>query len=74
MVLSSNFMNIGFPIIMLVVGLLIGGGLIYFVPFFKKQRANKNAKKIIRDARISASRIIFLAFLFALCFLKNGTK
>lgn len=57
MVLSSNFMSVGFPIIMLVVGLLIGSGLIYFVPFFKKQRANKNAKKIIRDAEIRAEHI-----------------
>lgn len=57
MVLSSNFMQIGFPIIMSVVGLLIGAGLIYFIPFFKKQRANKNAKKIIRDAEIRAEHI-----------------
>ena len=40
-----------------VLGLLIGAAIILFVPVFKKQRANKNAQKIIRDAEIKAEHI-----------------
>ena len=45
------------PIVCAVAGLLIGAGIILFVPFFKKQRASKNAQKIIRDAEIKAEHI-----------------
>ncbi|MCQ2776728.1 MAG: ribonuclease Y [Bacilli bacterium] len=38
-------------------GLLIGAGLIFFIPVFSKQRANSNAKKIIREAEIKAEHI-----------------
>ena len=44
-------------VVALVVGLLIGAGIIFFIPFFKKQRANKSAQKIIRDAEIKAEHI-----------------
>ena len=50
-------MSIVLPIIAGVAGLLIGAAIILFVPFFKKQRANKAAQKIIRDAEIKAEHI-----------------
>ncbi len=40
-----------------VVGLIVGAAIIFFIPFFKKQRANKKAAKIIRDAEIKAEHI-----------------
>ena len=40
-----------------IAGLLVGGAVIFFVPFFKKQRAHSNAKKIVRDAEIKAEHI-----------------
>ncbi len=45
------------PIVCAVAGLLLGAAIIFFVPVFKKQRANKNAQKIIRDAEIKAEHI-----------------
>ena len=50
-------MQIVLPIICGVAGLLIGAALIFFIPFFKKQRANNKAQKIIRDAEIKAEHI-----------------
>ena len=44
-------------IIAFVAGLLIGAALIFFIPVFKKQRANIKASKIIRDAEIKAEHI-----------------
>ena len=44
-------------IIGLVAGLLIGAALVFFIPVFKKQRANIKASKIIRDAEIKAEHI-----------------
>ena len=38
-------------------GIAIGVGIVIFVPFFKKRRAETNAKKIIRDAEIKAEHI-----------------
>lgn len=43
--------------LMLVAGLAIGFLVFMFVPFFKKRRAEVNAKKIIRDAEIKAEHI-----------------
>ena len=45
------------PILCGVVGIIIGAAIVLFVPFFKKQRAQKNAQKIIRDAEIKAEHI-----------------
>lgn len=56
-ILNDAFLTIGLPIICAVVGLLIGAGIVFFVPFFKKQRANNNAAKIIRDAEIKSEHI-----------------
>ncbi len=41
----------------LLLGLAIGVVVLLLVPFFKKQRADINAKKIIRDAEIKAEHI-----------------
>ena len=57
LILADTFLNVALPIICGVVGLLIGAAVILFVPVFKKQRANKNAQKIIRDAEIKAEHI-----------------
>ena len=45
------------PILCGVVGIIIGAAIVLFVPFFKKQRAQKSAQKIIRDAEIKAEHI-----------------
>jgi len=45
------------PVIMLLVGGLIASLLFIFIPFFRKQRANSNAQKIIREAEIKAEHI-----------------
>ena len=53
----NAFTEIGLPIICAIAGLLIGMAIIFFVPFFRKQRAQNNAKKIIREAEIKAEHI-----------------
>ena len=45
------------PIICAVLGIAIGMAIIFFVPLFRKQRAQNNAKKIIREAEIKAEHI-----------------
>lgn len=55
--MPEEFLTIGLPIICAVFGLLVGAAIIFFVPFFKQQRANKRAQKIIRDAEIKAEHI-----------------
>ena len=57
MVLMDTGLQIAFIIIAGVAGLLLGAAVILFVPIFKKQRANKAAQKIIRDAEIKAEHI-----------------
>ena len=44
-------------IIGVIIGLIIGGGLVFFIPFFRKARAQANYKKIIREAEIKAEHI-----------------
>lgn len=56
-VLADGFLTIGLPIICGVVGILLGAAIIFFIPLFKKQRANAKASKIIRDAEIKADHI-----------------
>ena len=53
----SAFTEIALPIICAILGLLIGAAIVFFVPFFRKQRAQNNAKKIIREAEIKAEHI-----------------
>ena len=57
MVLMDTGLQIAFIIIAGVAGLFLGATVILFVPIFKKQRANKAAQKIIRDAEIKAEHI-----------------
>ena len=57
MIVLVDAMVIALPIICAVAGILLGAAVILFVPVFKKQRANKNAQKIIRDAEIKAEHI-----------------
>ena len=51
-------MPIWLGILLAFVGLLLGAALIFFVPFFKKQRDQNKANKIIREAEIKAEHII----------------
>jgi ribonuclease Y len=44
-----------------VLGLLVGAGLIFLIPVFKKQRAQANYDKIIKEAEIKADKIQFNA-------------
>ncbi len=57
----NAFTEIGLPIICAVLGVLVGLGagvaVMFFIPFFRKQRAQNNAKKIIREAEIKAEHI-----------------
>ena len=57
MIVLADALTIVLPIVCGIAGLLIGAAIIFFVPVFKKQRANKNAQKIIRDAEIKAEHI-----------------
>lgn len=57
MVILDAFQAVALPIICAVLGIGIGMAIIFFVPFFKKQRAQNNAKKIVRDAEIKAEHI-----------------
>ena len=44
MVVLFDALYVVLPIVALVVGLIMGAAIIFFVPFFKKQRASKNAQ------------------------------
>ncbi len=55
--LFNAFTEVALPIILAIVGIIIGASIVFFVPFFKKQRALNNAKKIIREAEIKAEHI-----------------
>ena len=57
-VVLNGFTEIGLPIILAFAGLLIGAAIVFFVPFFKKQRDQNKAGKIIRDAEIRAEHIV----------------
>ena len=52
-----DVINILLPIICGIAGLLIGAALIFFIPVFKKHRAETASKKIIRDAEVKAEHI-----------------
>ena len=57
-VVLNGFTEVGLPIITAVVGLLVGAGIVFFVPFFKKQRDENKGGKIIREAEIKAEHIV----------------
>ena len=56
-ILAVDSTLIWLPIVCAVVGILLGMAIVLFIPFFKKQRASKNAQKILRDAEIKAEHI-----------------
>ncbi len=58
MLVLNGFTEVGLPIICAVAGLLVGASVIFFIPFFKKQRDQNKAGKIIRDAEIKAEHIV----------------
>lgn len=49
------------PVITALIGLLVGGAIVFavmlFVPYFKEKRAKSNAEKIIHDAEVKADHI-----------------
>ena len=57
MIVLFDAMTVVLPIICAIAGILLGAGIILFIPVFKKARANKGAQKIIRDAEIKAEHI-----------------
>ena len=57
-VVLANFAEVGLPIILAFVGLILGAAIVFFVPFFKKQRDQNKANKIIREAEIKAEHIV----------------
>ncbi len=56
-ILAVDSTLIWLPIVCAVAGIAIGMAIVFFIPFFKKQRAGKNAQKIIREAEIKAEHI-----------------
>ena len=57
-IVLNGFTEVGLPIICVVAGLLVGAAVIFFIPFFKKQRDQNKGGKIIREAEIKAEHII----------------
>ena len=55
--LASDPTLVWLPIVCAIAGIAIGAAIVFFVPFFKKQRANNKAQKIVRDAEIKAEHI-----------------
>ena len=55
---SDAFLSIFIPIICGIVGLIVGGVLVFLVPVFKFQQAKKRAAKTIREAEIKSDHII----------------
>ena len=58
MLVLNAFTEVGLPIICVVAGLIVGAGIVFFIPLFKKQRDQNKAGKIIRDAEIKAEHIV----------------
>lgn len=57
-VVLTTFTEVVLPIILAIVGVMLGMSVVFFVPFFKKQRDQNKANKIIREAEIKAEHII----------------
>ncbi len=57
-VVLTAFTEIGLPILLAFLGLFTGAAIIFFVPWFKKQRDQNKANKIIREAEIKAEHIV----------------
>ena len=56
-IFADSSLQIWLPIVCAVAGLLLGAAIVLLIPFFKRQRASKNAQKIIKDAEIKAEHI-----------------
>ena len=54
----SPFVQVGLPIILCFACLILGMAIVFLVPFFKKQRDENKAGKIIRDSEIKAEHIV----------------
>ena len=57
-VVLTAFTEVGLPIILAFVGLLLGAAIVFFVPFFKKQRDQNKANKIVREAESRLSTLL----------------
>ena len=58
-VVLATFTEVGLPVILAAVGgILVGMAIIFFVPFFKKQRDSNKGGKIVREAEIKAEHIV----------------
>ena len=57
-VVLTAFTEIGLPILLAFIGLFVGAAIVFFVPWFKKQRDQNKGGKIIREAEIKAEHII----------------
>ena len=57
-VILNGFTEVGLPIILIFVGLLVGGAIVFFIPYSKKVRDETKGNKIVREAEIKAEHII----------------
>ena len=57
-VLLNGFTEVGLPIILAVVGLIVGGLIVFFIPFSKKLRDETKGNKILREAEIKAEHTV----------------
>ena len=58
-VVLATFTEVGLPVILAAVGgILVGMAIIFFIPFFKKQRDSNKGGKIVREAEIKAEHIV----------------
>ena len=57
-IVLNSFTEVGLPIICVVAGLIVGAGVVFLLPAFKKQRDQNKGGKIIREAEIKAEHIV----------------
>ena len=56
-IILVDTLSILIPVLCAIGGLVVGGLIIFFIPAFRKQRANNKSSKIIREAEIKAEHI-----------------
>ena len=64
-------------IVLPIVGLLIGAGVVFFIPYFKKQRDEVKGGRIVREAEIKAdnsSTLNFISLFFEIRNKENDTS
>ena len=54
----NSFMQYGLPFIIAFGCFVLGAAIVFFVPFFKKQRDQNKGSKIVREAEIKAEHIL----------------